>query len=809
MNNLIKAVWNQDGMIKVDNLFGSAFTSEDGGHTFQIRGVDGSGQPLSLAGSISATFIRPDGTTVALTGTNPDGVATVTLTDDCYAVPGFFSMFIYMTLNEQVTCVYACVGNIVASSTSSVAPTATVDVVDLINAIEEAVASIPADYSSLWTTMAPAYSASATYRTGDFVTYDGKLYVCMQDITTAESWTGGHWSETPLCYGVTSNMFIMESVYNGGNARDGRGVLPMIAGYYKTANDTSQNGQFARSTGSYVGARTDCEAGDVFTVHVYGTTGSNRSYAFYNSSNALLRRAESNEEINGQITAPEGSAYAVFNNSLNNLPDGYYVFKGTPLVYDGFPMSGSSVPVKSGGLYDEMQEIRDAIGEDETEIESTRQDDYYWNDEGDTAVKTEYEDYGAYTPIEVEPGQRYRVYAYYGTSTKQHMVLVVDENYKILYRGGTNRGSFDNDYFTVPDGGRYLLMTSRGTARCYLRTLYGAHTNAGQFNFKGKTVAILGDSISTNGDWSASNPLGNVPEIVIQAEDVGVQLAAYATYYDIGTTIGGHTIAAADVGTEITFTPVEGDIGKLIGKPKNNNSASMTTWWEVAQKVLEFTAIPVCWSGSSITSHEEDDFEDGGYIYRTAHAWHPAQIRKCGVRTPGTMTRTAPDVVVIYRGTNDFSHSPYTRLTDYLERYPFEIPATDAYTDGGNTRYGYLEGLAITIDKLRQAYPEVQIVLCTLNYFHRNSTTYPGFPSRNGINTIYQYNDAIRKMADYFGCGVIEFDKDGITYANAASGAYYNEGTSPDANHTHPNEKGQKVLGNRALIDLQNINSKT
>ena len=191
---------------------------------------------------------------------------------------------------------------------------------------------------------------------------------------------------------------------------------------------------------------------------------------------------------------------------------------------------------------------------------------------------------------------------------------------------------------------------------------------------------------------------------------------------------------------------------------------------------------------------------------KTSYAWHDAQIRKCGVRIPGTMTRIAPDMIIIYRGTNDFSHSPYTRLTDYLDNYPQTIPETDTFIDEeGVMRYGYIEGLAITINKLRTAYPETPIVLCTFNYFHRLS--YSGYPSRNGLNTIYQYNDIIRKVANFFGCGIIEFDKDGITYANAASGAYYNEGTSPTASHTHPNTKGHKLLGNRAIIDLQRINS--
>ena len=330
--------------------------------------------------------------------------------------------------------------------------------------------------------------------------------------------------------------------------------------------------------------------------------------------------------------------------------------------------------------------------------------------------------------------------------------------------------------------------------------------SSGKFDFHGKKVAIIGDSISTNGNYSPSNPLGNVPEIVVQAEDVGVELSAYATYYDIGTTIGGRTITSEDVGNEVTFTPVAGDVDasnpKMIGKPYNANPASINVWWEVAAEKLGFTPIPVCWSGSSITDHEDSNAE-----YKTSYAWHEAQIRKCGVRIPGSMDRESPDVIIIYRGTNDFSHTPYTRLTDWYKSYYVPMVEGDTFDENGTTRYDYLKGLALTVYKLRLAYPNAQIVVCTFNYFHRLLS---GYPSRNGVNSIYQYNDAIRQFASVYGCGLIEFDKDGITYANAGSGGYYREaGTTPDDNYAHPNDKGHKVLGNRAIIDLQNLNSMT
>ena len=44
--------------------------------------------------------------------------------------------------------------------------------------------------------VAPAYSTSSTYAVGDYVSYQGKLYVCNTAISSVESWTAAHWTET-------------------------------------------------------------------------------------------------------------------------------------------------------------------------------------------------------------------------------------------------------------------------------------------------------------------------------------------------------------------------------------------------------------------------------------------------------------------------------------------------------------------------------------------------------------------------------------------------------------------------------------
>ena len=170
------------------------------------------------------------------------------------------------------------------------------------------------------------------------------------------------------------------------------------------------------------------------------------------------------------------------------------------------------------------------------------------------------------------------------------------------------------------------------------------------------------------------------------------------------------------------------------------------------------------------------------------------------------MTRTAPDMIIIYRGTNDLTHSPYSRLTDDLDSFPTTYPDADTFDDGGTTRYSFVKGMRLLIKKLHEAYPETKIVLCTLNYFRRLSHT--AIYTSNGYNNWLEYNAMIRRIADYEGCDLIEFDKDGLNYWNAANG-YYNEGTSDTAYWTHPNTKGQARLGSRALVDLRTVNDMT
>lgn len=419
----------------------------------------------------------------------------------------------------------------------------------------------------------------------------------------------------------------------------------------------------------------------------------------------------------------------------------------------------------------------------------------FWNVESSVAVLGAHDTWKSAEPISVKAGDTYVVTGVQGGSNKVRIWTVTDDDFNILDKADNYYGLVSHENIVhVPEGGTKLLISNRVSYNNSVQALVDAFEFSERQTAKlleGKTIAILGDSISTNGT-SIQNPYHNAREIIIHEEDVGVQLSAYLTYFDVRDSqlsLGGYTYTNSEVGTEVTFTPLAEDVGKTIGRSANYNDDSVKVWWEVMQDALGNDTIPVCWSGSSITDHEKNTLSRA-----TSWAFHPAQIRKCGKRIPGTMDRIAPDMIIIYRGTNDFSHEPYTLLTDnYFENYNWQYPTTDEVTGG----YGFLEGISITVQKLREAYPNAQIYLCTLNVFKR--INYDHFPTNNGINSLPQYNEAIRKAANFFGCGLIEFDKDGITFENCYAEGYI---TDSQEHPTHPTNKGHRAMGLKAIADI-------
>ena len=176
---MIETWFNQDvkKAVKVQYLDGNVFSQDNNGNKVGVCLLD-EGAPVNVAGTISANVIRVDGATVAVSGSSSGNKAWVLLPQSAYAVPGVISVIIKATNSGNVTTLCAMVANVYQSSTDTIIDPGTIipDISSLIAEIEAAVATIPADYSSLWTSLAPAFSSSASYAVGQYVTYNGGLY---------------------------------------------------------------------------------------------------------------------------------------------------------------------------------------------------------------------------------------------------------------------------------------------------------------------------------------------------------------------------------------------------------------------------------------------------------------------------------------------------------------------------------------------------------------------------------------------------------------------------------------------------------
>ena len=191
----------------------------------------------------------------------------------------------------------------------------------------------------------------------------------------------------------------------------------------------------------------------------------------------------------------------------------------------------------------------------------------------------------------------------------------------------------------------------------------------------GKNIAVIGDSISTG---------GLNPYFIIRSVDVGKTIQSYVTHYDIyvgtaGTltnkTIGGVLLTDEMIGTMQSFVPTTEDIGKKIGLSPSYYNNNIAVWHKVLkEKTGAARVINASWSGSRL--HSGGDKGDD----RLSTSWSDYTIGKCKTRDDEG-NDILPDVIFIYRGTNDYSKSDPFGYIDEIDLMK-GIPETDVLDDG-------------------------------------------------------------------------------------------------------------------------------
>ena len=150
-------------------------------------------EPASLAGTATGSVIRADGTTVLIRDAYVSGnTATMTLKAGAFHIPGDIGVGLQISSGGAKTTVLKAVYNVELLSTDLfIDPDEEIvqDATSLINMIEDAVATIPADYSDLLAAIAPAFSNNTAYSKGEYVWYEGELWRFDED-HAAGAWTG-------------------------------------------------------------------------------------------------------------------------------------------------------------------------------------------------------------------------------------------------------------------------------------------------------------------------------------------------------------------------------------------------------------------------------------------------------------------------------------------------------------------------------------------------------------------------------------------------------------------------------------------
>ena len=220
-----------DAPIAVEALTGVTFCAENRGHQFVVSCTRG-GMPVPLSGSVSARFVRADGTTILIAGEGAqlvDGNAAITLHQDCYNVPGRFHLYIFNSTDSDTTCIYSCTGTVQRTQVGELIDSGdVVPSLDDIIAKQAELAQDVADASSAIASaqnavsyLAPVFSTSRTYAVGEYVTKDGALYICTTAVETAGAWDASKWQSVTFGREVTdlksavSEAFLYDNIYTG------------------------------------------------------------------------------------------------------------------------------------------------------------------------------------------------------------------------------------------------------------------------------------------------------------------------------------------------------------------------------------------------------------------------------------------------------------------------------------------------------------------------------------------------------------------------------------------------------------------
>lgn len=203
------------------------------------------------------------------------------------------------------------------------------------------------------------------------------------------------------------------------------------------------------------------------------------------------------------------------------------------------------------------------------------------------------------------------------------------------------------------------------------------------------------------------------------------------------------------------------------------------TWWKETIDALNFElVVNNSWSGRCVL---ETEARAG---YKEANV---LQLKK---QVDGV--DVIPDIIIVRLGGNDFKNGDYP-----LGTYDGTtvLPTTDPPTT-------FLDAYAIMLHRILTNFPLAQVYCCTITEMEYN-TSKVGFPEINPLGeSLPEWNDAIKKIANAFGLRVIDHAACGITYYNRSY--YFQDYNASTSGALHPNALGHALMANLTIHELDN-----
>lgn len=330
---LIETWYNQDlqSPVVVHHLHGNVFSQDNQGNLVGVNVFDG-GAPATLSGTVTAYAIRADGATVPVNGVLNGNSCYAVLNSACYEVEGILSIVIKLTGGGSTTTLCAVVAYVYKSVTDTVVDPSSIipSIEDLIEAINEAVASIPPDYSGLAWSLLPSgrdvlplggCPESGSYTGGITVTKVNQSTYSFSGTISASSFVS--WYESLTVYPVWLEKGKRYSlVIEGATANNENGIYFDIIGWVNGTPQTLLNAK-------YLNGRYDFTVPKSFNGGVYiraGWLGANAGHVVNETITYHIYSRENEGILQNSEIVHQYAGNATDFASCDDVPTGVIVF---------------------------------------------------------------------------------------------------------------------------------------------------------------------------------------------------------------------------------------------------------------------------------------------------------------------------------------------------------------------------------------------------------------------------------------------------------------------------------------------------